>query len=154
MANLSFTVALPKLLKSSSSSRSPLSQFQNICLSKKPCVCCIYLKHASFCSLSGSLVWEWGQKLGRSPETKIWLVICGLASVLARAWRWGTPRVSTPQLMPAVCTTHSNTTTVGGERKRGSDLCVFRPSGSAESWQGCATQMLCNSRQIWSVDRH
>lgn len=27
-------------------------------------------------------------------ETEIWLVICGLAWVLSRAWTWGTPRVS------------------------------------------------------------
>ncbi len=48
---------------SSSSSRSLLSQFQNICLDKNLYVCCIFLKHASFCSLQGTSVWEWGQKL-------------------------------------------------------------------------------------------
>ncbi len=41
-----------------------------------------------------TLVWEWGQELGRSPGTEIGLVICGLPWVLARAWTWGTPRVS------------------------------------------------------------
>ncbi len=50
--------------------------------------------HFAASRVFSTLVWEWGQKLGRSPGTEIGLVICGLPWVLARAWTWGTPRVS------------------------------------------------------------